>query len=82
VHPLVGNIAYPLLKVSFQGRPTLEPPPGNGILLRVADTALILTLGARPIRRAGARPKTPMLGEGVQPGIELDLPGQPVVTSD
>src|SRR5262249_1444874 len=47
-----------------------------------ADASLVLTLGARPVGCTGARPKTPMLGEGVQPGIELDFPSQPGVTSD
>src|SRR5438132_2973424 len=42
----------------------------------------LLPLGARPVRCTGVRPKTPMLGERVKPGIELDLPSHPVVTSD
>ena len=46
----------------------------------IADAALIFPFGARPVGGTGVRPKTPMLGKGVQPSIELDPPGRPVMT--
>ena len=54
----------------------LQRPASSGRCARrphcahVTDAALILTFGARAIRRAGPRPKTPVSGEGVQSGIE------------
>lgn len=68
--------------MSLQGRPALEGSPGNGVLFNIADAALVFALCVRPIRRTGPRPKTPMLGKGVQSGIELDFAGRPVVTRD
>jgi hypothetical protein len=82
VHPLVGNIADPSVEVSLQCRPALEVSPGDRVLLHIANAALVLAFGARSIRRAGPRPKIPMLGKGVQSGIELDLAGGPVVARD
>src|SRR5438445_466712 len=82
VHPLIGDLARPSVEMGFQCRPALELPSSNGVLLDIADATLVLPLGARPVGGTGARPKTPMLGERVKPGIELDFPSHPVVTSD
>src|SRR5439155_21858485 len=67
-------------KVGFQCRPALKPPSGDGILLHITDATLVLALGARPVGGTGVRAKTPMLGKGLQPRIELDLAGRPVMT--
>src|SRR5262245_39249065 len=76
---LVGDIAHPALQVGLQCRPALKAPSGNRVLLHIADAALVLALGARPIRCTGVWAKTPVLGEGAQSRIELDLAGRPVV---
>ena len=48
---------------------------GNRIALDVTDPALVLALGPRPVRRAGARPEPPVAGEGDEPLVEAYLPG-------
>jgi hypothetical protein len=79
VHPLVGDLARPLVKVRLERRPALETAAGNRVLLDVTDAALVLPLRSRPIWCAGPRPKPPVPGEGMQSDIELDLAGLAVV---
>lgn len=47
----------------------------------VTDGTLVLSL-AGVVRCTGARPELPMLGEGVQPGVELHLAGRRVMPHD
>jgi hypothetical protein len=68
-----ANLAHPRVEVRLKGGPACELTAGNGVLLDVAYATLVLVLGACPIRCTGSRPKLPMPGEGMQPGIELDL---------
>src|SRR3546814_11203394 len=68
--------------MGLERRPAGEAVAGDGVALHIADAALVLAFGARPIRRAGARPEAPVAGEGLQPGIELDLPGERVMVLD
>ena len=79
VQALVGNLAGPLIEVRLERCPTGEPPPGDGVALDVADPALILALGPRPIRRARFRREPPVVGKGMEPGVEPDLPGRRVM---
>src|SRR6516225_2435425 len=79
VHPLVGDITHPAVEVAFQCRPTLKASAGNRVLLHITDATLIFPFGAGPIGGARVRPKTPMLGEGAQPRIELNLAGHSVM---
>src|SRR3546814_4228067 len=48
----------------------------------VADAALVLALGARPVRRARPRLDAPVLRERPQPPVEPHLPGLGVVVVD
>src|SRR5512147_599990 len=79
---LIGNLAHPSDKVRFQRRPRGEPVAGDRVLLHVADAVLVLALGPGPIRRTGARPESPVAGEGVQPLVEHDLARQRIVAND
>ena len=56
--------------------------PGDGVALDVADPALVLALGPRPVGRAGHRPHAPVAREGVQPLVEHHLAGPRVVVRD
>jgi hypothetical protein len=78
--PLISDIASPPVKVGFQCRPALKAPSGNCVLLHITDATLVFPFGARPVGGTSVRPKTPMLGKGVQPSIKLDLSGRPVMT--
>lgn len=51
----VSNLAVPLLEVRDEGTPAREAAAGDCIALYISDAALVLALGARPIRRAGPR---------------------------
>src|SRR5690606_16158855 len=82
VHAPVGDLARPPRQMRLERRPAGEAVAGDGVALHIADAALVLALGARPVRRAGARPEAPVAGEGLQPGIELDLPGERVMVLD
>jgi len=73
VHPLVRDLARPFLEMRFQRRPAREAPPGDRVLLDVADAALVLALGPRPVGCAGFRPEPPVPGEGMEARGELDL---------
>jgi hypothetical protein len=44
VHPLVGDIARPSLKMRLECRPAVEAAAGDRILLDVADAALVFPL--------------------------------------
>ena len=44
MHPLVGDLARPLVKVRLERRPALETAAGNRVLLDVTDAALVLPL--------------------------------------
>ena len=79
---IVGNLAHPSVEVGLQCRPTLKTTTGNRVLLHIPDATLVLALGAGPIRCTGPRPKTPMLGEGMQPRVEFDFACQPVMVGD
>jgi len=59
MHPDVGDLARPSVEMRLECRPARKDVTGNGVALDVADAALVLALGARPIRRAGPRPETP-----------------------
>jgi hypothetical protein len=56
--------------MSFKRRPARKRVTGNGIAFDVADPALILALGRRPIGRTGARPEAPVTGKSVKARIE------------
>ena len=44
------------------------------VALHIADAALVLALGSRPIRRAGPRPEIPVPGKRQEPRVEPHLP--------
>src|SRR5260370_38587511 len=79
-HKVGSDIASPPVKVGLQCRPALKAPSGNRVLLHMTDATLVFPFGARPVGGTSVRPKTPMLGKGVQPSIKLDLSGRPVMT--
>jgi len=56
----IGDLAHPPVKMRLERGPAVEAAPGDRVVLDVADAALVLALGARPVRRAGPRPKTPV----------------------
>lgn len=78
----IGDLAHPPGQVRLQRRPALEVAPGNGVALDVADAALVLALGARPVRGARPRLEAPVLRERPQPRVEPDLPRLGVVVVD
>ena len=82
MNPPVGDLTLPPGKVGFQRRPADEVMPGDGVVLDVADAALVLTLGACAVGCTGPRPKPPIAGEGVQPLVEADLTGGRIVVID
>ena len=54
----------------------LDPGAGS------TDATLVLALGARAIRRAGADPKTPVPGKRMQPWMQHHLTAARVVVQD
>src|SRR6266851_5156130 len=66
VNPPVGDLAHPPVEMRLERRPARESMAGNGVALDVADAALVLALGAGPIRRASVRMEAPIAGKGVQ----------------
>ncbi len=82
VHPCIGNLAGPGLEMRFHRRPCRKAPPGNRVPLDVTDTALVLALGARAIRCAGADTETPMPGKRVQPRVQHHLATDRVMMQD
>ena len=63
VAPQVGHLARPAHQMRLQRRPTVEAVAGQRVALHVFDAALVLALGPRPIRRAGARGEVPVPGK-------------------
>ena len=55
---------------------------GDRVALHVADPALVLALGARPVRRAGPRHDVPVAAEGVEAVVEPDLARLGIVVLD
>ena len=82
MHALVGNLPVPSLEVRDERTPAREATPGDRVALHIADAALILALGARPIGSAGPGLEAPIPGKGVQPAIEADFPGRGVMVLD
>src|SRR5262249_15322819 len=82
VHPQIGDLAHPPLQMGLECRPADKGMAGNGVALDVTDAALVLALGARPIRRAGPRPEAPVIGKSVQPLVETHLAGGRIVVID
>ena len=82
MHPPVGDLAHPPVEMRLQRRPADEGMAGNGVALDVADAALVLALGAGPIRRASVRMEAPIAGEGVQTIVETHLAGGRVMVID
>src|SRR5438270_669410 len=56
--------------------------PAMALRLNIADAALVLPLGARPVRCASMRPETPVACKRVQPFIEAHLAGGRVMMLD
>jgi len=82
VNPRVGDLALPVGEMGFKCTPAGKAVSGDGIVLDVADAALVLALGARPVRRARPRPEPPIIGEGAQPHVEADLAGRRIMVID
>src|SRR3954451_20408039 len=78
----VGHLAHPPGEMRLERRPAREAPPGDGVALDVADPALVLALGPRPVGCAGPRPHAPVARERVQPLVEDHLTGLRVVVRD
>src|SRR6516225_131430 len=78
----VGDLAHPPGKMRLQFRPAGELMAGNRIVLDVADAALVLALGACPVRCASPRREAPITGKGAEPWVEGDLAGNRVVAVD
>ena len=57
----------------LERREALERAAGDGVPLHIADPALVLALGARPVGSAGARPEAPVPGKRQELGVERDL---------
>lgn len=51
----VSDLAVPLLEVRNERTPACEAAASHGIALYISHTALVLALGARPIRCASSR---------------------------
>ena len=82
MHPRIRDLAGPGRKVRFHLRPGGKAAPGDRVPLDVADATLVLALGARPIRCAGADTELPMARECVQPGMQHHLTAGRVVVQD
>ena len=54
LHAHVGDLAVSLLEVRDEGAPAGEAAAGNGVALHISDAALVLTLGACSVWRAGS----------------------------
>ena len=73
MHPLIGNLACPVVKMRLKGRPTVKTATSNRVLFDIANAALVFAFGPGPIGGASLRPEPPVPGKGMQPSIELDL---------
>ena len=78
----VGDLAHPPGEMRLERRPAGEAAARDRVVLHVADAALVLALGPRPVRRAGPRPEAPVAREGVQPRVEPHLARRRVVMLD
>lgn len=79
VNATIGDLDDPLRQVPLQGRERRERPPGQGVVLDVADAALDLPLGPGAPRTAGARGDAAVLAEGHEAGMPDDRAGDGVV---
>src|SRR5262249_57615119 len=79
VNATVGDLDDPLRQVPLQGHERGERPPGQGVVLDVADAALDLPLGPGAPRTASTRGDPPILAEGPQAGMPNDRAGRGVV---
>src|SRR3974390_857725 len=68
----VCHLTLPLRQVRLEGLPARKAAARDRVLLHVADAALRLALGARPIWRAGAGAEAPTLGKRDQLVVELN----------
>jgi hypothetical protein len=59
MNPHIGDRARPLAQVRFQRRPRSPRVTGDGVVLDVADTLFIFTLGPRPVGRTSPRLESP-----------------------
>ncbi len=82
VHPLVGDLPRPARQMGLECLEGLEAAAGDGIALHVADATLVLSLGPRPIRRAGLDPEAPVPREGMQLRVQHHLAAGHVVAQD
>ena len=69
VHPRVGHLAHPPGQVRLERAPRCEAPAGNGVVLDVTDTALVLTLGASTVGRTRDRPHVPVAGKACRRSV-------------
>ena len=76
MHALVGDLPRPARQMGLEGGEALEAAAGDGVALHVADAALVLALGSRPIGRTGPNLEAPVPREGMELGVQhhLDLP--------
>jgi len=73
VRPRNGEFAQPAGEMRFERRPVGEAMPSDRVALNVAYPALVLALGAGPIRREGLGREIPLASEGVGPLVESHL---------
>ncbi len=82
MHPLIGDLPRPAFQMSLEGGEALEAAAGDGVALHVADAALVLALGSRPIRGAGPNLKAPVPCEGMELGVQHHLAAGRIVAQD
>ena len=78
----VGDVARPGVEMPLHLRPGRKAAPRDRIPLHVADAPLVLALRSRAIRRTGADPEPPMLGEGMKPRVQHHLPTRCIMVQD
>ena len=81
VNPSIGDLDDPPGQVPPQGLERGERPPGQGVVLDVADPALDLPLGPGSSRAAGSRRDPPVLAEHLEARMPDDGAGLGVVRS-
>jgi len=82
VNPLIGDLDEPPGQVSSEGLERRERPPGQGVVLDVADSSLDLSLGPGSSRTAGSRRDPAVLTERLEARIPDDGAGPGVVRID